>query len=74
MKDWFVSFVTDLDPNNFGNGPTTAPEFPVYNETSKNTLYITDTDIQSVHDPWNTPQCKFLGMGRGNGERIWPQW
>jgi hypothetical protein len=33
MKDWFISFVTDLDPNakSFSNSTASKPVWPLYN-------------------------------------------
>ncbi|KAI1863342.1 uncharacterized protein JN550_009662 [Neoarthrinium moseri] len=74
MRDWYVSFVLNLEPNGYTYGLSPAPHWPRYGSGGHEVMYVEKNAISAINDPEKSCQCKFLEMGRGNGYQIWPQW
>jgi hypothetical protein len=70
MKDWFISFITDLDPNanSYANLATPKPFWPVYNSrigTDGTTpefavMDVNYTQIGAIPDLDVSAQCDFF--------------
>lgn len=63
MKDYFLSFATDLNPNARSFTNTPKPYWPEYNPVGTNNFTILDvnyTMIGATPDFDATPQCDFF--------------
>jgi hypothetical protein len=68
MKDWFISFVTDLDPNARSFGNVTKPYWPQYNPATGTNRSAPEFAIMDVNytmmgvvpDLDVNPKCDFF--------------
>lgn len=66
MKDYFLAFITDLDPNSVNGsdaGSPVRPHWPMYYQESKQAfeiLQINETAIGVREDEDASPRCDFL--------------
>lgn len=68
MKDWFISFVTDLDPNAHSYSNVSKPEWPMYNPEMGTSDVVPEFAIMDVNytmmgvipDIDVKPRCDFF--------------
>jgi hypothetical protein len=66
VKDWFISFTTNLDPNAVSYSNATKPYWPQYlwagpagTGGNFSTIWVNYTNIGTTQDPDATAQCDF---------------
>ena len=59
MKDWFISFATNLDPNAVSYSGIAKPNWPKYFE-GNTVMSVNYTMLGAVHDPDDGPRCAFM--------------
>jgi hypothetical protein len=61
MKDWYISFAINLDPNAQSWRNVSKPTWPDYHTGEVMSLH--DSDIGAVRDTYydNTARCQFFG-------------
>lgn len=63
MKEWFLSFAIQLDPNVLNTSGIAKPYWPTYtapNSTNFTIMDVNYTQIGSVADFDASPQCDFF--------------
>lgn len=63
MKDWYLGFVTNLDPNSVSNSGTSKPQWPQYQPAGAadfTVMYVNYTMLGETPDPDASPRCDFF--------------
>jgi hypothetical protein len=60
MKDWWLSFVIDLDPNSRAWSNVSKPAWPTYAETGVDVMTVNFTSIGLQNDPDAGDNCAFF--------------
>jgi len=63
MKDWYLGFVLNLDPNSIDNSGTPKPQWPQYQAEGQMGLTVMDvnyTMIGQTSDPDASARCDFF--------------
>ena len=63
MKDWYIGFVLNLDPNSVSNSGTRKPQWPEYSPPGASDFTVMDvnyTMMGATPDPDVKPRCDFL--------------
>lgn len=69
MKDWFLSFIIDMDPNSHNFSGLKKPHFPTFGSSISedagtvsyfSTMLVNVTSIGVTHDPDTSDRCDFF--------------
>lgn len=65
MKDWWASFVTDLDPNAVSYSGQQKPHWPLWDDKGAgndgfNSMFVNFTNINVIRDLDVSDRCDFL--------------
>ncbi|PKS08483.1 hypothetical protein jhhlp_004866 [Lomentospora prolificans] len=74
MRDWYISFVVDLDPNSAATTQNPIATWPKFGSTGGNVLYISGDGIEAIRDPDDYVPCHFFHMTRGQIDGRVPVW
>ena len=63
MKDWYLGFVLNLNPNSVSNSGTPKPQWPQYSQPGAMDFTVMDvnyTMMGAIPDMDSNPRCDFF--------------